>query len=121
MSPGTASRGQYCLDITFWLWYSRVAFDAYSGEATRERLIRMFAIHLCASNDLNGNARRCFLVFDREVPVACVDEGCAGRGALKRAGFEDCPVQASFQVPPAEYRSCLKFYPNRKVDIRSIV
>lgn len=77
----------------------------------------MFAIHIKADNDRNGNPRRLFLMCSQHGPVVAVDEGYSGEGAMEQA-FADgrtsvgrLPVVADIHVQPAEYKRILKRYP----------
>lgn len=65
----------------------------------------MFALHLKTKNDTNGNPRRIYLVCSPHGPVAAVDEGYSGVGALREAGFDPCPVVWDIEVTPGEYRA----------------
>lgn len=67
----------------------------------------MFAIHLNAKNDPSGNPRRVYLICGPHGPVAAVDEGYAGRGAIREAGFE-APEVWNLDITPGEYRRVLR-------------
>lgn len=70
----------------------------------------MFAIHVKAKNDLNGNPRRLYLVCSPHGPVAAVAEGYDGSHAIRGAGYE-APIVADIHVQPAEYKRLLRAYP----------
>ena len=70
----------------------------------------MFAIHVKAENDRNGNPRRLFLVCGEHGPIVAVDEGYSGEGAIREAGYF-APVVADIHVKPAEYKLLRKKYP----------
>lgn len=66
-------------------------------------------LHLCASNDRNGNPRRCFVVIDKYGSVIdVIDEGYSGKAAVTRK-WPSVKEGPRINVPPKEYRSYLKF------------
>lgn len=71
--------------------------------------------HLNAGNDVNGNPRRLYVIYDLDNAgdiSAVIDEGYAGRGALHNAGIRaDLIELAELDIPPAEYRRLLKSRP----------
>ena len=71
----------------------------------------MFAIHVVAGVDINGNARRLYLVCSQHGPVAAIHEGPEGSGSLRNAGVPDCPIVGTIHVKPAEIKRLLKLYP----------
>jgi len=70
----------------------------------------MFAIHLKAKNSPSGNPRRVYLICGPHGPVAAVDEGYSGIGAIREAGF-DAPEVWGVEITPGEYRRVLKEFP----------
>jgi hypothetical protein len=82
---------------------------------------RLVALQLCATNDRNGNPRRCLLVVEAgPMPhkVAAVDEGYEGEsGSLKLAGFDGVGILAHrLEVPVRQYRAALRDLPNTRED-----
>ncbi|MEU7278731.1 hypothetical protein AB0A69_08080 [Streptomyces sp. NPDC045431] len=70
-----------------------------------------FAVYIAADNDINGNPRRGWLVHSSlGIPVRFVDEGYAGRQALREAGFDPDSLLATdkIKVPAREYRRLRK-------------
>lgn len=88
-------------------------------------------LHCRADNDVNGNPRRCFVVFDHMGRhVETLDEGYNGEGilhvrypwtswhALHRYGFAE-PAQytvypTSIDVSPSEYKRMLRREPDER-------
>lgn len=77
----------------------------------------MFAIHIKADNDRNGNPRRLFLMCSQHGPVVAVNEGYEGEGAMDQAFIDGrttvgrLPVVSTINVTPTEYKRILKQYP----------
>ena len=65
--------------------------------------------HLRATNDVNGNPRRCFLVLDLSTGATldCIDEGYSGRAAWQKR-YPRAVEADSIEVTPREYRAKLK-------------
>jgi len=77
----------------------------------------MFSIHMIAPNDSNGNPRRLYLVCGPHGPIAAVDEGYSGIGAIREAGFT-APEVWNIEVSAKEYRRLKKQLPSRKTGKR---
>ena len=58
-----------------------------------------YAIHVNAQNDINGNPRRAFMVYDSAGAfVGSVDEGYGGKGVLERYG-KDVDIHILAEIP----------------------
>jgi hypothetical protein len=77
------------------------------------RLVDVFALYLCTTNDTSGNPRRGWVVFRSGVPSAFVWEGYKGDSALAEyLGLSFArDVAGSWyrvQVAPSEFRNWVK-------------
>ena len=76
------------------------------------RLVDVFALYLCTTNDTSGNPRRGWVVFRGGSPSAFVHEGYRGIDALSRyVGDSAYSVAGSWyavQVTPSEFRKWVK-------------
>ncbi len=68
----------------------------------------MLTIKLTAPNDVNGNPRRVYVVFNEDGTIAhAVDEGYAGSGALRedanRYGYALSTCILEFETTTSEY------------------
>jgi hypothetical protein len=69
---------------------------------------RVVALHLRAENDVHGNPRRCFVVFnDRGEFLEAIAEGYEGEWEL-RSFYPQVVCVESINVPVAEYRRMLR-------------
>jgi hypothetical protein len=83
----------------------------------------MFAIHLRAPNDRNGNPCRCYLImagtsgYDMRA-IACVNEEHTGPQAIDRAGFRGTarpvPIVLAIPVTRSVVRDFLRSLPNTR-------
>jgi len=72
----------------------------------------MKVIHCCATNDHNGNPRRCYvLVNNHGTKCAVWDEGYEGHHAVHPDFREAAAIADRVKVTPREYRKLLKEYP----------
>ena len=76
-----------------------------------------YAIHLRATNDANGNPRRCFVIFDGDGSrIGAVDEGYNGAQAIERSGLlpkgAEVNLLCQISVPVSEYRDSLRLASN---------
>lgn len=61
--------------------------------------------HCRATNDVNGNPRRCYVVYDRRGNIAdVIDEGYQGLPAQLRAVVQ----LASVNITPSDYRALVR-------------
>lgn len=110
--------------------------------ATKRPLIPMrppiTVLHVCANNDVNGNPRRCFVIFDQMGRhVETLDEGYYGEGqlqarypwtswhALSRYGFPEPARYTTYPTrvdsTPSEYKRMLRREPDERcADIRAM-
>lgn len=76
------------------------------------RLVDVFALYLCTTNDTSGNPRRGWVVFRGGTPSAFVFEGYLGDTALSRYLGESWHACAGshyrVQVAPSEFRNWVK-------------
>lgn len=76
------------------------------------RLVDVFALYLCTTNDSSGNPRRGWVVFRSGVPSAFVFEGYKGGSALSEyLGESYHEVGGAWyrvQVSPSEFRNWVK-------------
>lgn len=66
-------------------------------------------IRLNASNDRNGNPRRCYVAINQSGDIVGVwDEGYKGYGAVPEDLQDKAHMAPTFLTTPGEYRDCLK-------------
>lgn len=76
----------------------------------------MYFQHLCASNDVNGNPRRLYVLVDEELPVAARvaawDEGYAGCDAVPGI-WRECAYRAErMDITVALYKELRRILPS---------
>lgn len=70
--------------------------------------MKTFTLHLCATNDTNGNPRRVYVVFDETGAILeTIDEGYQGISAVARK-YPKSVILGSFQTTPSQRRELLK-------------
>ena len=75
---------------------------------------KVFSVRLNAGNDVNGNPRRVYVVFDSSGKIIdAIDEGYSGINALDSAYPKHNDSVASFDTSPSEYRELVKSYSKR--------
>lgn len=72
--------------------------------------MRVLIQHLMSDNDINGNARRLFLIMDNEGDIIeAIDEGSLGSSVY--AHYIDRALLPGMHISVKEYRRYLKTYP----------
>lgn len=76
------------------------------------------AICLNATNDRNGNPRRCYVVFDtaKQVAIDCIDDNYEGKHALT-SRYPKAVYLGEFATVPSEYRDSLRQWSQLPSDI----
>ena len=75
------------------------------------RLVDVFALYLCTTNDTSGNPRRGWVVFRGGTPSAFVHEGYRGMDSLYRYFESHNEVSGSWyrvEVSPSEFKKWVK-------------
>lgn len=75
------------------------------------RLVDVFALYLCTTNDTSGNPRRGWVVFRGGYPDAFIHEGYRGMDALHRYFESHDEVSGSWYrvvVSPSEFKNWVK-------------
>ena len=69
--------------------------------------------HFCASNDLNGNPQRCFVLVDEDgEAMAAWDEGYMGSDAVPGIWRREAYSAARSPITVREYKRLLKTLPS---------
>ena len=69
----------------------------------------ILVIKLEATNDINGNPRRIFIIFDEESNIIeTIDEGYSGDRELNKK-YPNLPSYCTFKTTIKEYRNLLKW------------
>jgi hypothetical protein len=77
------------------------------------RLVDVFALYLCTTNDTSGNPRRGWVVFRGGIPSAFVHEGYRGHSALsdylgEKSAHDIGGSWYRVLVTPSEFRNWVK-------------
>ena len=68
-------------------------------------------LHLCTTNDINGNPRRLYVRMDKGgCFIAAWDEGYRGSGAVPEAYRDEAHKAPYIEITPREYRRIKKEY-----------
>jgi hypothetical protein len=69
--------------------------------------------HLCASNDLNGNPQRCYVLVDEDgEAMAAWDEGYMGSNAVPGVWRREAYSALRSEITVKEYKRLLKTLPS---------
>ena len=76
--------------------------------------MKVLILHLIADNDINGNARRLFLILDLEGDIIeAIDEGCFGSAAYSQK-YPFRVLLPVIEISVKEYKRYLKRYQQKE-------